>query len=198
MPTMNRVTTLVDWDTARRLVPCRVPNVRHIEKVVALLQRGITNYLANQDRKANYRIYWRVYHGWHEGKTKTADRMLFDEYIAVATAKTIGRISFSSDFQLSGTLTCGSTRSPIVDTLRRDQTTHQSKQKMVDTMLVCDMLHLARTRENALLVVVASDDDFVPALHTAEAWRARVVMLHNRDHTNAFLSLKGLAERMIS
>lgn len=193
---MNRVTTLVDWDTARRLVPCKTPNVKHIEAVVERLQLGIADYISQQDRKENYRIYWRFYHGWHEGKTKTADRLLFDKYIGTATARTIGNISFSSDFQFSGSLICGTTRLPIVDTLRRDRMTGLLKQKMVDTMLVCDLLHLARTRENTLLLLVASDDDFVPALHTAEAWRARVIMLHDRDHTNSFLSLNGLAARI--
>lgn len=67
---------------------------------------------------------------------------------------------------------------------------------MVDTLIVCDLLHLARTRENSLLMVIANDDDFVPALHTAEAWKASVIMLHDREHINDFLSLDGIAARI--
>jgi hypothetical protein len=193
---MHRVTALVDWDTARRLVPCRTPNTRHIEAVIDRLQTGISNYIRHLDGRANYRVYWRVYHGWHQGRTKTQDRVLFDAFLTTASARTLRNISFSSDFELSGTLSCGSTRSPIVDTLRMDGLTRQTKQKMVDTLLVCDLLHLARTRENALLVVIANDDDFVPALHTAEAWKASVIMLHDREHINDFLSLDGIASRI--
>lgn len=196
MTTMYHVTVLVDWDTARRLVPCRTPNVRHIENVIDRLQLGISNYIRKQDSKNNYRIYWRIYHGWHQGKTKSQDRVLFESFRLSATAKTVQNISFSSDFHLSGVLSCGSTRAPIVDTLRLDPSTKQPKQKMVDTMLVCDLLHLARTRENTLLMVIANDDDFVPALHTVEAWNVRVIMFHDRPHTNSLLSLNGLAERI--
>jgi hypothetical protein len=196
MPTMNRITALIDWDTARRLASSRVTKVGHIEEVVERLQRGIRNYLLAQDRKATYRVYWRIYHGWHMGKTKTPDRLLFDKYVNSATARTIGNISFSSDFRFSGTLSCNSTRPPIVDTLRIDQETGTHRQKMVDTMLVCDLLHLARTREYALLIVVASDDDFIPALHTTEAWRMPVVMLHDRQFTNSLLSQNRLTERI--
>lgn len=194
---MHRVTVLVDWDTARRLVPCRTPNIRHIEAVIDRLQTGISNYIRQLDARANYRVYWRVYHGWHQGKTKTQDRILFDTFLRTASARTLKNISFSGDFELSGTLSCGSPRPPIIDTLRADALTRQTKQKMVDTLLVCDLLHLARTRENTLLMVIASDDDFVPALHTAEAWKARVVMLHDREYINDFLSLDGIVARIV-
>jgi hypothetical protein len=196
MPTMHRVTALVDWDTARRLVPCRVPTVRHIEEVVEQLQRGISQFIKSQDTKDTYRVYWRIYHGWHQGKTRSEDRLLFERYMARAGATTIRNVSFSGDFELSGVLSCRSTRPAIVDTLRVDRNTGEVKQKMVDTMLVCDLLHLARTREFAFLLVIANDDDFVPALHTAEAWKARPVMLHAREHVNTFLSLDGITARM--
>jgi hypothetical protein len=67
---------------------------------------------------------------------------------------------------------------------------------MVDTILICDLLHLIRCRDSYLYIVIADDDDFVPALFIAEAWKANVVMLHNRDNTNPHLKLKGISERM--
>lgn len=63
-------------------------------------------------------------------------------------------------------------------------------------MLACDLLHAARSKEYALHIVVANDDDALPALFTAEAWRAQVILLHGREHTNQFLNLAGIAERM--
>lgn len=196
MTTMHRVTVFVDWDTARRVVPCRSPNVRHIEDVFDRLQLAISRHIHRRDRHGGYRINWRIYHGWHQGKTKTKDRMLFDKYVTVATARSIDRVSFSSDYSFSGELSCTSRRSPVFDTLRFDRNTGETKQKMVDTMLVCDLLHHVKTKDSALLILIADDDDFAPALFTAEAWNASIMMLHNRESTNSALNLVGIAEKM--
>lgn len=67
---------------------------------------------------------------------------------------------------------------------------------MVDTMLACDLLQDVRAREYSLHIVVANDDDAVPAVFTAEAWNARVILLHSREQTNSCLQLDGIAERM--
>lgn len=197
MTTLHKVTALIDWDTARRIVPCRDLDVRNIEQVIERLQNAIAQYIASFDKRDAYRVNWRIYHGWHQGKTKTKDRLLFEKFLTQATARTIKKVSFSSDYVFSGSLCCSSFRKPIVDTVRTDQTTGETRQKMVDTMLVCDLLHLARTREYFLIIVVANDDDFVPALYTAEAWKGRVIMLHNREHINSHLQLDGIAGRMI-
>lgn len=194
---MNRVTVLVDWDTARRLIPCAKPNVNHVEQVIDRLQIAISNHIREKDSKNNYRIYWRMYHGWHRGKTPSADRVIFDKFSVTAGSRSIHNISFSSDFKMSGKLACESYRLPIFDTLRTDSSTGKEKQKMVDTMLVCDLLHLARTKDSYWLLVVAGDDDFVPALYMAEAWKAKVTMLHNREHLNGHLKLSGIATRMV-
>lgn len=197
MTTLHKVTALIDWDTARRIVPCRDLDVRNIEQVIERLQNAIAQYIASFDKRDAYRVNWRIYHGWHQGKTKTKDRLLFEKFLNQATARTIKKVSFSSDYVFSGSLCCSSSRKPIVDTVRTNQTTGETRQKMVDTMLVCDLLHLARTREYFLIIVVANDDDFVPALYTAEAWKGRVIMLHNREHINSHLQLDGIAGRMI-
>jgi len=141
-------------------------------------------------------VYWRVYHGWHQGKTKSPDRLLFETYARSASARTIENVSFSTDFSYSGDLACLSRRSPIFDTLRLDRQTGDLNQKMVDTMLACDLLHAARSKEFYLHIVVANDDDILPALFTAEAWQAKVLLLHTRDQTNQLLKLDGMAERM--
>jgi hypothetical protein len=84
-------------------------------------------------------------------------------------------VSFGGDYTTGEYLVLGTSRNPLYDTLRVDEKTGEDRQKMVDTSLVCDLLCLARSRDSRL----ADDDDFVPALFTAEAWQARVVMLHN-------------------
>jgi hypothetical protein len=68
---------------------------------------------------------------------------------------------------------------------------------MVDASLICDLLHLVRCRDSELYIVVANDDDFIPALFTAEAWRGKVILLHNRQNMNSHLRLNGIIEKMV-
>lgn len=192
---MLRVTVLLDWDTSRRIVHCRQPSVRHIEQVFDQLQTAVAKEVSSRNHQTMYRVYWRVYHGWHQGKTKTPDRKLFEEYTSTAKSRTINNVSFSTDFSFSGSLCCTPERRPIVDTLR-SKDDGSTNQKMVDSMLICDILQLARTRDSSLIILIANDDDFVPALHTAEAWHAKVVMLHNREFINSHLDVGGLLKRM--
>lgn len=196
MPTMNRTLVYVDWDTARRLDPRREDSLKGIERAFDSLQNAISRTLHRRDRRASFRVYWRIYHGWHRGKTKTRDRLLFEKYAQSTSARTIENVSFSTNFAFSGDLACDSKRSPVLDTLRVDRQTGLESQKMVDTLLACDLLHSARSKEYALHIVVANDDDAVPALFTAEAWQAQVLLIHSRDYLNPFLQLSRIAERI--
>lgn len=198
MSSLYRATALVDWDTARRLVPVpKITTVRHLEIVFEQLQDRIARYISTIDADGYYRVNWRVYHGWHRGKTKTADRQIFEKYLASARSRTIRLVSFSTDLAFGDTLCCSSPRNPIFDTLRQDPDSGELRQKMVDTILVCDLLHLVRCRDSNLFMIVANDDDFVPALFTAESWRAKVVLLHNRSSMNSHLRLDGITSRMV-
>lgn len=194
---MLRVTALIDWDACRRLCPpARNQRVRDIERIFAKLQDEISSCLISGSGDAHYRVRWRVYHGWYAGKTKTEDRLSFERYVRSARSRNVRRVSFGADFSYSEILCCNSHRSPIFDTLRADESTSIPRQKMVDTALACDLLHLVRTRDSDVYVVVADDDDFVPALFTAESWKAKVVWLHKRPSLNSHLKLDGLACRM--
>lgn len=194
--TMHRTVVYVDWDTARRLDNKRENSPEGIERAFEKLRRAISKRLTRIDSKAQFRVYWRIYHGWHTGKTKTLDRRLFEEYATSARSTTIDRVSFSTDFIYSGDDLCGTPRAPIYDTLRQIRDSTDFSQKMVDTMLACDLLHLARTKSYAYHIVVANDDDALPAIMTAEAWQARVLLLHSREQLNQFLNLKGIAHKM--
>lgn len=193
---MHKTAVYLDWDTARRLDPRRERTEQGISRVFERLQPIIAGVLRRRDPKASFRVYWRIYHGWHQGKTKTVDRRVFEAFVAGAGSRTIDNVSFGTDFTYSGDLACGSPRGPIYDTLRADPDTGKLGQKMVDTLLACDLMHAARSRDYAWHVIVANDDDAVPALLTADAWRASVILLHSRTQTNPFLQLKGIAEKM--
>lgn len=198
MPTLHRVTVFVDWDTARRVVRPALgrSGVRQIEQVFLQLQNAIATYLSTVgEDQARYRVHWRIYHGWYRGKTKTIDRKELETYAVEARSRTVGSVSFGTDYGFSDTLVCNSLRNPLFDTLRSDQT-GMVKQKMVDTALICDLLQLARSRDSHLYIVVANDDDLLPGIFTAEAWKAKVVLLHTREATNQFLRLDGIATRL--
>jgi hypothetical protein len=146
MATLHKVTALIDWDTARRIVPTRsITSLGGIEIVFEKLQDAIARHIVAGDKRGAYRVNWRVYHGWHRGRTKTPDRISFEKFLVAAKARTVGNISFSGDYAFSEVLCCESNRGPVIDTLRFDSNTNTDRQKMVDTLLVCDLLHLVRT-----------------------------------------------------
>lgn len=193
---MLRTAVYVDWDTARRLDPRREATLAGVDRAISRLQTAISHSLYRRDRHEKFRVHWRVYHGWHRGRTKTTDRLVFEKYSQEARARTIDNVSFSTNFTLSGEMACPSHRSPVLDTLRQDRTSGAFSQKMVDTLLTVDLLHGVRTKDAKLFIVVANDDDVLPALFTAEAWQAQVLLLHYREHTNPHLQLSGIAERL--
>jgi hypothetical protein len=77
---LRRVTALVDWDTARRVEPKLGNELRRLDLVFSKLRTAIAKYISSRDTKNVYRVNWRMYHGWHQGKTKTEDRRSFDSF----------------------------------------------------------------------------------------------------------------------
>jgi hypothetical protein len=153
---IRRATVFVDWDTARRVSVIGVGSgPRHLDSVLSKLQEAVARCIASRDSHTPYRVQWRFYHGWHQGKTKTADRRDLEQFFRTVRSRTIRHISFGADFSFGDSLSCGSKRNPIYDTLRLDPDTKTLRQKMVDTLLVCDLLHLVRCNDSDLYVVIA-------------------------------------------
>jgi hypothetical protein len=152
---LRKVKAFLDWDTVRRLVPPRARPVQHIEQVILHVQDAIARRIeATEDVQDTYRVSWRVYHGWYQGKTKTEDRRNFELFPYSARARTVGRVSFSTDFAFSEMLCCGGFRNPLFDTLRHDDKSGESRQKMVDTALASDLLHLVRSKFSCAMPVL--------------------------------------------
>jgi hypothetical protein len=159
------------------------------------LCRAITGYIQMFDKKSIYRVDWRVYHGWFAGKTKTEDRLSFERYLADAQSIVIQNVSFSTNFGFSECLLCHTKRNPLYDSLRTDQA-GMRRQRMVDTSLVCDLLHSVRSRAADLYLVVGDDDDLFPAICTAEAWGAKIALLHQREFENKHVDSRGVLFRL--
>lgn len=166
------------------------------------LQEALANVLeSNSDSSRQlFRVAIRVYHGWHRGKTKTQDRIDLEQVAATASlGRKIGRVSFEPELQFGDVLLCESRRCPLYDTLRRrDDDAPKDEQKMVDTALVSDLLHLARTQRERLAVVVGDDDDLLPGAFVAESWRAKVLVARFRKDDNSHIDTRNLVVRMRS
>jgi hypothetical protein len=56
----------------------------------------------------------------------------------------------------------------------------KQEQKLVDTMITADLIHLAKSGEHDL-ALVSSDDDLWPGVQTALLYGARVIQVHTRE-----------------
>lgn len=167
----------VDWDSARRFgrrVRVSHDPVAETEAVIELLQDQIASYIGKPD--STIRVGWRIYHGWHEGEQETQDKRIFDKFILSYRTRSIGRISFGNEFRYGDDLICESMRSPLRYTLRKRQKdgVFEFYQKMVDSSLTVDLLHVARSRTHDYVFIIGDDDDLLPGIFTAEKWGARV------------------------
>jgi hypothetical protein len=73
----------------------------------------------------------------------------------------------------------------LPSTLQRDRT-GELGEKMVDTALVSDLLHLAIEDDGSWLIVIGQDADLVPGILTAEG------LLHGTDRRMIFLARGGI------
>jgi hypothetical protein len=205
----NDAIVFVDWDSARRLVrqTTVAKTVRRgaaqTEAVFESLQNEVATHLTTLKFDGIIRVRWRLYHGWYTGKTPTYDHVILNAYVAQSSPRTIGRISFESDLAFSSRMLCSSPRQPLYDTLRtfRDRDSEGvekivTRQKMVDTALVCDLLHSYRNEKDTIQVVVGDDDDLLPGIFMAESWGAKVHMLRRRETSSRFVDTRGLVSEI--
>lgn len=188
----------VDWDTARRVVQ---PDVRRgrgarVERAISAIQDHLSRILMQREPRTIFRVTMRVYHGWHQGRTATEDRREFDEFLRSFRVRAVERVSFEPDIKYGDELLCNSRRGRLLDTLRRREDGNY-EQKMVDTSLVSDVLHHARSKDGDLIVVVGDDDDLLPGVFTAEAWGAPILVARLRNHDNSHLMTEGLIVRLV-
>jgi hypothetical protein len=195
---IQKVLAFVDWDSARRIVeqPAKGRGEREISIAMDRLCYVIARYLEGIDKKGSFHVRWRIYHGWHRGKTKSPDRDQFETYIQQSRSRRIGGVAFGSDFAFGNELACISKRRVLYDTLRTNER-GEDCQKMVDTAIACDLLHVVRWKEADVHIVIGDDDDLLPAIFTADAWKAKVVMLTHREACNKHLKTEGLVQRMV-
>lgn len=175
---LKSVYALVDWHNAQRHL---APNfgadpVRSLPDALLRLQQALARLLVRLDSTSDYRVTLRIYHGWHSGFDATPVRRAFETHSNdPSLARRFTCVSFSAGFQFGNDLACGSSRSPLFATFRGGG--QDKGQKMVDTAITCDLLHLLRYGVAHLAIIVSDDDDFVPAVLTADSWNLPAVLL---------------------
>jgi hypothetical protein len=139
------------------------------------LQQQIARVLALEGG-AKHRVTLRIYHGWHANRDPTPVRRDF-ELLAHDTslARRISNVSFAPGFQFGNELTCLDDVSPLYATYRGSG--QDVGQKMVDSAIVCDLLHLLRFGHADCCIIVSDDDDYIPAVLTAKSWSVSVILL---------------------
>lgn len=200
------VAAFVDWQSqianAGQLVETR-PD-RRAQRTIEFVTSSIAEALAKTREADRFRVEIRLYHGWHKSLTRTDNRVALDSILTenlVVTA--IRNVSFdwsklfgdtlldASDHRLHGRL-----RIHLPDTLRDELDSKSGfREKMVDTAMVCDILFSARSAPHEWRVVLAEDDDMVPAIFVAERWgkeRGGRTMLLRTRAGHGHLALDGL------
>lgn len=179
------VTVLIDWGCAHRIVPHEIVNRKkgsrkkgvsrsedadYAARCFRALQENVLQALYGKYGRNYYAVSIRLYNGWHQGMSETVEYKTISSVVGDISPR-LDNVYFNKSIGYSYDLLCGG-RSRIFNTLRRQENGKPLAQKMVDTSLVCDMLHLARTKKEGIVLVFTDDDDLVPGIITAEAWGA--------------------------
>jgi hypothetical protein len=176
---------LIDWHNVQDILSPTFHNNprRELPKALLRLQQQVASVLRSRDAAAAYRVTLRIYHGWHYQYDPTTARLDFETYSTDSTlARRFSGVSFTAGFQFGNELVCGTHRNPLYSTYRGHG--HEKGQKMVDTAITSDLLHLCKTRMANIVVVVSDDDDYIPAIFTAEAWGADAILLRGNAVTD--------------
>jgi hypothetical protein len=199
------VTAFIDWDTARRCIEHKnsrlLTSLRKegtLRKVIESLTENIATALYSQRPDDSHSVTLRVYHGWYRGETKTDDRRALEKIAAEpgVSSRTIRKTIFREITFCDYLLSDHDSQHMLYDTLRRRKD-GKDEQKMIDTVLTCDVLEFVRsTEDRRLALIVGNDDDLIPALLTAHTWGRNALLLRiTRDRDNQHINTKNLIIR---
>jgi len=91
-------------------------------------------------------------------------------------------------------LKCGSC--PVTScTITADDLVHRNEQKIVDTMLTCDLIYSANMRFDQV-ILVSDDDDFLPPVRTLLLRGANVARFHPRPNSTR-VAIRGFSSKLI-
>lgn len=195
---------LIDWNSELRALPggSRCDGVEVARRALKQVCRRVGRLLHEQAAGEAFFLFLRVYHGWRRGFDPTPRRQALEaahiynpnnpedrglnEY-SPRPSQVLRNLEFGDrllgarDIRL-----CGQARDHhLPSTLQQDRAGILGE-KMVDTALVSDLIHLAIEDDRSWLVVVGQDADLVPGILTAEG------LLHGTDRRVIFLARGGI------
>lgn len=165
--------------------------------------RSIGRLLHEEAGGETFFLYLRAYHGWRRGFEPTPRRRGLEEarrFFSPNDPEDRGLSAYSPrpsqavrslEFgdRLLGARNerlCGRGDHHLPSTLQNDSTGNPGE-KMVDTALVSDLIHLALEEDRSWLVVVGQDADLVPGILTADG------LLHGTDRRVIFFARGGIS-----
>jgi hypothetical protein len=180
---IKSVYALVDWHNVQGYGDpiFRQYSRRYLPNLLFKVQREISLVLQRTtSTKSKYRVVLRIYHGWHQGRNATPIRQDFESLSGDETlARRFSNVSFARGFQFGNELACSSDGLPLYSTYRGGG--QGGGQKMIDSAIICDLLHLLRFKVADVCIVVSDDDDYIPALLTAKAWALDAILLRRPE-----------------
>ena len=203
------VNAFVDWNSQLHLNKSK-PAGDAIGTASIVLKRTATRIgrlLTSIDQNSFFRVGLRLYHGWHRGYAPTSNRKAITAAISATDFSTLSaypNISFKEQVGYGDTLL-----SAMPSRIHPGKSIHLPNtfrtkdgidiEKMVDTALASDMLYTAFTDPKDWILVVAEDDDHVPAIYTAEAaiagHQSKIRLVHGLNRSNNFLMLNEISVR---
>lgn len=202
----KQVFTFVDWtsqvsNAGQRAEPRADRRARNTLKYVS---EKISGILTNLDKTIDlFQVEMRLYHGWHRGLSPTENKLALTEIISNnELPKVVGRSRFDWNSPFGDTLLDALDHRKhrrlgihLPGTLRVGLAGGTDREKMVDGALICDLLCSSRSDPGSLKLVMAEDDDIVPAIFVSEKWgkdhQGKTILARTREN-EAFLSLSGL------
>jgi hypothetical protein len=150
---------LVDYDNvAKQVFQCDVPALNDL---AGWLEREILPEFIGTDP---LRIITRLYGGWNDDSGRETSRAsVIRQQLSRSGILTSGRRTF--DFQLINQAACREGYITLYGTSRRPPNPPPfTEQKMVDSLLVVDLLRIAELPSRNLVLLCSEDRDFAPGL----------------------------------
>jgi hypothetical protein len=207
VPRLTAVTALIDWNSQIRASKPPKDATADLRAKLALkyIGRVLGRALQQLDAGRRFDVSLRLYYGWRKGFSETdgrraIGRLMAEDFENLATRSNViirHEIRFGDNLisaregRLHEKMNCH-----LPNTLRDHiDLPGRLQEKMVDTAIASDLLHLAMTEKERWVIILGEDDDLVPPLLTAEAARGtsegRIALIRKRKGT-PFLKLDGL------
>lgn len=200
----RNVHVLVDWNSELRALkaPGGSDGADFARRTLKILCRSVGKLLHTQSESETFFLFLRIYHGWRKGSEPTLRRRSLEaarvydptnpqdrglvEYSPRQT-QIIREMEFGDRLLGARDLRlCGPRQDHHLPSTYQQNRSGIYGEKMVDTALVSDLLHLAIESDQSWIVVVGQDADLVPGILTAEG------LLYGSDRRVLFFARGGI------